>query len=48
MICLEVVDLFLEHERPEIFAEELDHVEGVVEAGPVAREPASEGKQSAK
>lgn len=38
MVCFEVVDVFAEDEGPEVFAEELDDVEGVVEAGAVAGE----------
>lgn len=38
MVCLEVVDVFAEDEGPEVFAEEFDDVEGVVEAGAVAGE----------
>jgi hypothetical protein len=33
VVCLEVVDLFLEYEDPEIFADELYNVECVCEAG---------------
>lgn len=38
VVCLEVVYVFAEDERPEVFAEELYDVEGVVEAGAVAGE----------
>lgn len=38
VVGLEVVDLLLEDEHPEVLADELDGVEGVVEAGAVARE----------
>ncbi len=40
MVRLEVVNLLPKHQRPEVFAEELDDVERVVEPRPVAREPA--------
>ena len=42
MICLEIVDLLLEEDGPEVFAEELDHVQIVDEAGPVAGESGKE------
>lgn len=35
MICFQVVDVFAKEERPEVFAEELDDVERLVEARPV-------------
>lgn len=38
VVGLEVVDLLLEHQGPEILAQELDHIEGIVEAWPVSRE----------
>lgn len=38
MVGLEVVDLLLEDEGPQVLAEELDHVKGIVEAGAVAGE----------
>lgn len=38
VVCLEVVYVFAEDEGPEVFAEEFDDVEGVVEAGAVAGE----------
>jgi hypothetical protein len=38
VICLEVIDLFLENDGPKIFAEELDYVEIVGEAWPISRE----------
>lgn len=38
MVRLQVVDLLAEDERPDVLAQELDHVERVGEAGPVARE----------
>lgn len=38
VVCLEVVYVFAEDEGPEVFAEELYDVEGVVEAGAVAGE----------
>ena len=38
MIGLEVVNLFPEDQRPHVFAQELDHIERVVETGPVAGE----------
>ena len=41
MVRLEVVNLLPKHQRPEVFAEELDDVERVVEPRPVAREPAT-------
>lgn len=44
VVGLEVVDLLLEDEGPEVLAEELDDVERVVEARPVAREAASRGE----
>lgn len=40
MVGLEVVDLLLEDEGPQVLAQELDHVERVVEAGAVAGEAA--------
>lgn len=39
VVSLEVVDLFPEHDRPDVFAEELDGVEGIDEAWAVAGEP---------
>lgn len=41
VVCLEIVDLFPEDERPEILAQELDDIERVVEARPVCRESAT-------
>ena len=38
MICLEIIDLLLENDGPKIFAEELDYVQVVGEAGPISRE----------
>jgi hypothetical protein len=38
VICLEVIDLLLENDGPKIFAEELDYVQIVGEAGPISRE----------
>lgn len=38
MICLEVVNVLAKDERPQVFAEKFDYVEGVVEAGSIARE----------
>lgn len=38
VICLEVVNVLAKDERPQVLAEKLDYVEGVVEAGSVARE----------
>ena len=38
MIGLEIVDLLLEEDGPEVLAEEFDHVEIVEKAGPVAGE----------
>lgn len=39
MICLEVVDVLAEDERPQIFAKKLDDIERIVESRPVSREP---------
>jgi hypothetical protein len=39
MVCLEIVNLLLKEDGPQVFAEELDHVEIVDEAGTVAGEP---------
>lgn len=47
VIRLEVVDLLPEHQRPQVLAEELDHIERIVEAWAVAREPVTPGLQSA-
>ena len=38
MVGFQVVDLLFEEERPEVFAEEFDGVEGVGEVGAVGRE----------
>ncbi len=38
MVRLQVVNLLPENQRPEVFAQELDGVESVGEAWPVARE----------
>ncbi len=38
MISLEVVHLLAEHERPQVFAQELDNVERVGTSRPVLRE----------
>jgi hypothetical protein len=38
VVCLEVIDLFLENDGPKIFAEELDYVQIVGEAWPISRE----------
>lgn len=38
MVRLQVIDLLAEDERPDVLAQELDHVERVGEAGPVAGE----------
>lgn len=38
VIGLEIVNVLSKDEGPQVFAEKLDHVEGVVEAGSVARE----------
>lgn len=38
VICLEIVNVLAKDERPQVLAEEFDYVEGVVEAGSVARE----------
>lgn len=38
MIRLEIVHLFPKHQRPKVFAEELDDVQRVVEAWSVAGE----------
>lgn len=40
VVGLEVVNLLLEDEGPQVLAQELDHVERVVEAGAVAGEAA--------
>jgi hypothetical protein len=40
MVRLEVVNLLAKDKHPEVLAEELDHVEGVVEARAVPREAA--------
>lgn len=42
MIRLEVVNLLLEEDGPQVLAEEFDHVEVVGEAGTVTREPGGE------
>lgn len=39
VVRLQIVDLFPEHQRPQVLADEFDHVERVVEPRPVAREP---------
>lgn len=39
VIRLQIIDLLLEHHRPQILADEFDHVQLVREAWPVAREP---------
>ena len=44
VVRLQVVDLLAEDEHPEVLAEELDHVEGVVEARAVPREAAARGQ----
>lgn len=44
VVRLQVVDLLAEDEHPEVLAEELDHVEGVVEARAVPRESATRGE----
>lgn len=38
VICLEIVNVLAKDERPQVFAEEFDYVEGIVEAGSIARE----------
>jgi hypothetical protein len=38
VICLEIVDLLLEEQCPEVFAEEFDDIEGCCGAWSVARE----------
>jgi hypothetical protein len=38
VVCLEVVDLLAEEQRPEVFADEFDVVEGGLGAGPVGAE----------
>ncbi len=45
MICLEIIDLFPENKHPEVFAEELDHVQRLREAWAIARESAQEKRQ---
>lgn len=47
VVRLQVVDLLAEDEHPEVLAEELDHVEGVVEAWAVPREAGEIGGMSA-
>ena len=42
VVRLQVVDLLAEDEHPEVLAEELDHVEGVIEARAVPREAAAD------
>lgn len=46
VVGLEIVDLLLENEGPEVFAEELDDVESVVEARAVAGEAVGEQRVS--
>lgn len=46
MICLEVIDLLLEEDGPQIFAEEFDHVQIVKEARAVARESGQKSVQA--
>lgn len=48
VVRLEIVHLFPEHQRPEVLADELDHVKRVVEARPVAGKPASHKCQLAR
>jgi len=38
MIRLQIINLLPEHQRPQILAQELDHIERVGEAWAVARE----------
>jgi hypothetical protein len=38
VVCLEIVNVLAKDEGPKVFAEKLDYVEGVVEAGPIAGE----------
>lgn len=44
VVRLQIVDLLAEDEHPEVLTEELDHVEGVVEARAVPREAATRGQ----
>lgn len=39
VICLQVINLLLKHDGPEVLTDELDHVELIREARPVTREP---------
>lgn len=39
VIRLQIVDLFPKHQKPEVLAEKLDHVEVIIESRSVAREP---------
>jgi len=45
MVRLQIIDLLAEHERPDVFAQELDHVERVGEAGAVAGKPIQHTQQ---
>lgn len=38
MVRLEIIDILAENEGPEVLAQELDHVERVIEPWPVSRE----------
>lgn len=38
MVCLKVVNILAKHQCPEIFAQELDDVECIVESWSVSRE----------
>lgn len=40
MVGFQIIDLFSEQNRPQILAEEFDDIEIIVEARPIAREPA--------
>jgi hypothetical protein len=46
MVSLEIIDLSLEENRPQVFAEEFDHVEVVDKAGMVPRESGGPAKTS--
>lgn len=39
MICFEVINLLPEYQSPDVFAEELDHVQCICEPWPISREP---------
>jgi hypothetical protein len=46
VVCFQIVNLFSEKDRPQIFAEKLDHVQVIGESGTISGESGSIGSVS--